>query len=105
MRIKIDRDALTNIDLNPASSEIEVAQNLASLAVTPRGSVPLLCDMGMDMRYLDLPIKLAANLFEAELTMAADEYEKRAEITGISLRTEGNGQTLIPTVVVEASDE
>lgn len=105
MITRISKDCLMTVALQPESAEEEIGQNLTALALTPRGSVPLMRDMGMDMRYIDLPAELAANLFESELVMTADEYEERAEITAVTFRTEDGGQTLIPIVEVEIVDE
>lgn len=80
MIVKIGSEALNEINLNPETVEEEAAQNVAALALTPRGTVPLLRGMGLEMAFQDKPMPVASKLYEAELSMAVDTWENRAVI-------------------------
>lgn len=77
------RDLLEEIKLEPEDEAVEIAQNIAALMETPKGSVPLERDMGMAMDYLDLPPRIAIRQLEAEVNEALDNWEPRAEFRSV----------------------
>lgn len=80
MTVRFGSEALNEIKLEPKTTAEEIAQNVAALAITPLGSVPLLRNMGLEMSYQDKPLDAASKEFEAELSMAVDAWENRAVI-------------------------
>ena len=51
--MKITISALQNINMEPQTTEEEIAQNVAVILATPKFSVPLDRGLGMDMNFLD----------------------------------------------------
>lgn len=76
-------DLLEDVNLEPEDEAVEIAQNVAALVATPQGSVPLERGMGMPMKYLDLPPRIAIRQLEAEVNAVLDEYEPRAEFQAV----------------------
>lgn len=103
MKVTITEAQLEIIELNPENETTEIAQNLAALAVTPQGSVPLACSMGMPMNWKDKPPIVAATAFEAEFTQVVDDYESRVRVNEIKTEIDDTGQRIIPTVEVVAN--
>ena len=92
-------DLLESIDLNPTDEAAEIAQNIAAVLATPKGSVPLQRDLGLEMNYLDAPNALAVMQLEMEMTNALDAFEPRAEVSQVSAEQTDNG-TMNPKVEV-----
>jgi hypothetical protein len=78
--LAVSSDLLEEIDLNPTDEVSEIAQNVAALLNTPKGSVPLMREMGLPMKFRDLPQNIAVKRLEMEMTTALDAYEPRAEM-------------------------
>lgn len=101
MIVRISSDALDVIDLNPATTAGEVAQNVAALALTPIGSCPILRGMGMGMEFMDRAMEAASELYEAELSMAVDAWEPRAFVVAAEGQTDEEHGWLIERLEVE----
>lgn len=100
MIIRVGAEALEAIDLDPELEADEIGQNVAALAVTPKGSVPLARGMGLAMAFRDRPGAAATRIYENEIAEAVDAYEKRATVTGAAVAfDEGTGR-MIPEVEV-----
>lgn len=67
-----------------ASGAEEILQNIAIIMTTPKGSVPLDRNFGIDISALDMPIELAENIFTAQIIEAVQEYEPRARVTKVT---------------------
>jgi hypothetical protein len=92
MNVTARKEDLEDIAILPGSTAREVAQNINVLVNTPRGSVPLLRGLGMEMDYLDKTAAVAAVMFERELVETLNEYEERATIIGsVNFTDEQNG--------------
>lgn len=100
MYIKATEEQLYELDLNPVDENTEIAQNLAALAITPLGGVPLAADMGMPMDYRDKPIELSAIAFEAEYRQVVDAFESRVNVENVTAEMDDAGGRIIPTVEV-----
>lgn len=83
-----------------------VLQNIAIILSTPKGSVPLYRDFGLDMTFIDKPIPVAKVLIIAEVTQAIQRWEPRATVKNVyPLEDISHPGTLIPTVEVDISLE
>lgn len=90
--VTIDAEGiLEEIDLNPEDEATEIAQAIAVLASTPKGDVPLMRGMGLEMEHIYSNSEVVPVQMEAELAAALDEYEPRAEVKSLSAEqlTEG----------------
>ena len=70
-----------NISLNPANVYEEVVQNIRTIISTPKYSVPLNRDFGLDETILDSPMNTARAKIISDLILAVRQYEPRANIT------------------------
>ncbi|MCD8355857.1 MAG: hypothetical protein LUE11_04720 [Clostridia bacterium] len=100
MYIRATEEQLREIELNPADEAVEISQNIAALAVTPLGGVPLAADMGMPMDYKDKPITLSAIAFEAEFRQIVDTFESRVNVENVTIEMDDTGGRIMPTVEV-----
>ena len=91
--IQATEDLLEEIDLNPEDEIKEIAQNVAALLATPKGSVPLLRGMGLAQTYHDLPQRVAQRQMEMEMTEALDNYEPRVELQQVTTEERVDGIT------------
>lgn len=70
----------------------DIAQCLATIATTKKGSVPLMPTFGSDVwRYQDWPITRAGAHIVRELTSAWTQWEPRIQIDRITPRIHGAG--------------
>lgn len=92
-------DLLEDIQLEPEDEAVEIAQNVAALVATPQGRVPLERGMGMPMKYLDMPPRIAMRQLEAEVNAVLDDYEPRAEFQTVWNEETDDG-TMAPRVEV-----
>ena len=69
-----------SVSLAPSSNFEEIAQNIRTLLLTPKGSVVLDRDFGVDYSLLDLPIDIAKARLTAEIAAAINRYEPRAKL-------------------------
>lgn len=84
-------DLLEKLEINPMDEAVEIAQNVAALMATPKGSVPLMRGMGLSLSYQDLPQNVAIRQYEAEMALVLDEYEPRAEMQGARINQTEDG--------------
>lgn len=97
---------LSRLRFNERDVVSSVLQNIAVILSTPRGSVPLYRDFGLDMSFLDKPIPVAKVLMVAPVREAVERWEPRAKVQNVFFAADPSQPgTLIPTVEVEISDE
>lgn len=83
-----------------------VLQNIAVILSTPKGSVPLYREFGLDWKYLDKPIPAAKALMVAEVREAIQRWEPRAAVLDVAfLEDAARPGILIPAVEVEINLE
>lgn len=105
MIYRAERDDLEEIKLFPETEEEEILQNIAAIAETPAGSVPLERALGVGTEHVHMPLNIAAGVYEQELAMAIDRYERRVRAVSIAAEIDDEGERLIPTVEVIQNDE
>lgn len=71
------------INLNATGVE-EILQNVGIIISTPKGTVPLDRNFGIDISMLDLPIEIAENLLTVQIIEAIQEYEERVQVEKVS---------------------
>lgn len=85
----------------PPGSAAEIAQNVRTLLRTAIWSVPLDRLIGIDFRFLDLPIPVAQIQIQAELFQKINYYEPRVAASELAFKGEGLSGYLEPTVKLE----
>lgn len=90
-----------NINLYPATKLEEIMQNINTLLLTPKYSVPLDRSFGLDMSFIDRPPLQARAAISADVFQAIQKYEPRVKVEKVSFTVGGaNGEKLIPKVQV-----
>lgn len=82
------------------ASDVDVAQSVALLVATRAGERRSVPGYG-----LDDPLFASRGLREAEIRDAIDEWEPRAEVTGVEISTGPNGATEAVTVWTRPYDD
>lgn len=106
MAFTVSATDLTHIRWSEEDTVNSVLQNIAIILSTPKGSVPLYREFGLDMTFIDKPIPVAKVLIIAEVTQAIQRWEPRATVKNVyPVEDVSHPGTLIPTVEVEISLE
>lgn len=106
MRYQVSAKDAEGLHLNETDPVQSVLQSIAIILSTPRGTVPLYRDFGLDRKALDKPLPVAQVLMVAEIREAIERWEPRATVTYISFSGDpGRPGVLIPTVEVEIIEQ
>lgn len=97
-----DSDALT---LGTSETVRSVLQSVTIILSTPKGSVPMYRDFGVNMEYLDLPMPIAEVRMVSEIREAVEKWEPRATVTDVSFERDTLNGKLMPIVEVEINGE
>ena len=73
------------VDFDPLTEEEEILQNVRTICSTPKNSVPLDREFGIDCDPLDAPTPAAIAKIQREIIHAIKKYEPRAKIEGVDL--------------------
>lgn len=71
------------VDFFPASTLEEIMQNVKTIMATPKGTVPLDRNFGLDWSFIDKPLQLAQALMSSQAVEQINKYEPRAKIVSI----------------------
>lgn len=94
------------LELGAADTVKSVLQAIKIILTTPKGTVPMYRDFGVNMDFLDLPTPGAEQRARMEIREAIEEWEPRATVKDITFsRDELQSGKLIPTVEVEINIE
>jgi hypothetical protein len=94
------------LELGAADTVKSVLQAIKIILTTPKGTVPMYRDFGVNMDFLDLPAPGAEQRARMEIREAIEEWEPRATVKDITFsRDELQSGKLIPTVEVEINIE
>lgn len=106
MVITVEPLSGNEINLFPQTKIEEVARNVGIIISSPKFSVPLDRDFGTSYKNLDKAINIAQPRLIMEITDAIEQYEKRADIISIKIKTdEAQAGKLIPIVEIGVKDE
>jgi len=78
-----------------------VLEGIQLVLSTPKGTVPMYRDFGLNMDFLDMPYPGAEQMARAEIREAVERWEPRATVTDVTFVRDGANGRLIPTVEVE----
>ncbi len=106
MSYTVSATDLGKLRFNEIETINSVLQNIAVILSTPKGSVPLYRDFGLDWSCLDKPINVVRVMMIPEVREAVERWEPRATVQNVSFSTDPSQPgTLIPTVEVEINLE
>lgn len=79
-----------------------ILQNVRTILRTPKYTVPLYREFGLDTAVVDSPITVAEPILYAEVREAIEQFEPRCTVTDVSFVIEKNNPgALSPRVEVE----
>lgn len=106
MEYTVSATDLSNIRLDEPDEVREIPRNVAVILATPKGSVPMYRDFGLDMRFLDKPANVAKNMAVIPVREAIETWEPRAVYKDVTLTTDPSNPGKIGfTVLVEIGGE
>ncbi|MDO5786189.1 MAG: hypothetical protein Q4P09_00515 [Phascolarctobacterium sp.] len=92
------------INFAPATEAEEILQNVRTIISTPKFSVPLDREFGIDCSVLDRPMPVAQAQLASDIITAIKDYEPRAYVSGITYEATIDGN-LRPKVQVTIEDD
>lgn len=78
--MQIDIDLSGAIELIPSSEAADIVQNVKTLLLTTKGTVPLDRELGLSAEIIDKPLNIAQAQFIREAAGAIRKYEPRARL-------------------------
>lgn len=94
------------LELGAADTVKSVTQAIRIILTTPKGTVPMYRDFGVDMSFLDYPGPAAEQRARVEIKEAIEQWEPRVTVKDITFRRdELRSGKLIPVVEVEIDHE
>ena len=85
MEYTVSATDLSNIRLNETDEVSEILRNVAVILSTPKGSVPMYREFGLDMSFLDKPVNVAKNMAVIPVREAIEQWESRAVYKDMTL--------------------
>lgn len=89
------------INFSPSSELEEILQNVRTICSTPKFSVPMDRELGVDTQFLDQPMSSVANKYKAEVIAAVRRFEPRARITRIEFFRDEEARTFYPKIYIK----
>jgi hypothetical protein len=94
------------LELGAAGTVKSVLQAVKLVLTTPKGTVPMYRDFGIDMEFLDQPTPAAEQRARMDIREAVEAWEPRATVTDITFAKDAlHTGKLVPTVEVEINDD
>ena len=105
MRYTVSPSDMGKLQFNMTDTARSVLQNVAIILATPKGTVPMYRDFGVDMSFLDLPIPAAKVRLISEIREAVETWEPRVAVTGVRFsESDADKGILVPLVEVEINE-
>ena len=89
----------SGVNFAPESEVIEILQNVLTICMTQKYSVPMDRLLGVEGEFLDEAVSRVRAKFKQEVVRAVKKYEPRARVTSIDFQTDLNGR-VIPRIKV-----
>ena len=106
MKFEVSAQDQGALKFNETDTVKSVLQNVAIILATPKGTVPMYRDFGVDTEFLDLPMPVAKVRMIAEVREAVEAWEQRARVLSVRFSEEAEAEgVLLPVVEVEIVDE
>lgn len=80
------------VDFAPESEAAEIIQNVRTVIATPKYSVPLFREFGLDYGAVDAPEPSAIAGIKSDIIMAVRKYEPRARVSYIDIEPGNDGK-------------
>nr|DAE21235.1 MAG TPA: baseplate assembly protein [Caudovirales sp. ctkvU4] len=97
---------IKNIDFAPATALEEIMQNVRTILMTVKFSVPLDRDFGIEGDIVDSPLDESAQAqLQAEIFDALRRYEHRVEVVQIQFKVDEKKGVMWPVVRIKIKEE
>ena len=80
------------VNFSPANEAEEILQNVITICTTPKYSVPMDREFGIDGEVIDMPINSVKSRYTQEVVKAVRTFEPRALITRVEFSAGTDGQ-------------
>ena len=88
-----------NVNFAPENEVVEILQNVITICMTQKYSVPMDRELGVEGEFLDEAVSKLRAKFKGEIVRAVKKFEPRARVTAIDFTTDLNGK-VIPRIKV-----
>ena len=97
MSYQVSEADLKTIRLNEQDTVSSVLQNVALILATPKGTIPMYRDFGLDREFLDMPEPTAEMRMIAPIREAVEQWEPRATVKDVwfTRSSDGSGRKLV----------
>lgn len=97
MSYQVSETDLNSIRLNEEDTVSSVLQNVALILATPKGTVPMYRDFGLDREFLDTPDPTAEMRMIAPIREAVEQWEPRATVKDVwfTRSSDGSGRKIV----------
>ena len=83
----------------------EIYQNVRTIIATPKGSVVLDREFGVDQTFLDMPNRASMTRAIPDIVDAVEKYEPRVKVTSVTwLESDAMDGKMIPQVRIRIKD-
>ena len=105
MSYQVSEADLKTIRLNEQDTVSSVLHNVALILATPKGTIPMYRDFGLDREFLDMPIPEEEVRVIAPIREAVQEWEPRATVKDVFFTKSGDGSgRLLAHVEIEINE-
>ena len=102
MTYEVSEADLKTLRLDERDTISSALHNVALILATPKGSVPMYRDFGLDRAFLDMPVPEAETRMIAPVREAVEQWEPRATVKDVRFTRIGGGSgRLIAHVEIE----
>ncbi len=102
MEFTVSATDLQNVKLAEEDEISEILRNVAVILATPKGSVPMYREFGLDRSFLDKPMNIAKNMAVIPVREAIEDWEPRAAYKDMTIMPDpSNPGKLTFAVVIE----
>lgn len=106
MTYEVSEADLKTLRLDERDTVSSVLHNVALILATPKGSVPMYRDFGLDREFLDMPVPEAETRMIAPIREAVEQWEPRATVKDVRFTRSGGGTgRLIAHVEIEINEQ
>ena len=91
MTYEVSEADLKTLRLNEQNTVSAVIHNVALILATPKGSIPMYRDFGLDREFLDMPGPAAETRMIAPIREAVQQWEPRATVKDVRFTKSGDG--------------
>ncbi len=88
MNYLVSGNDVSSLSFDESDTVKSVLQNIRIILSTPKGTVPLYRDFGINMEFLDLPAPAAEAYLRTEIRESVELWEPRARVTGVEFDQE-----------------